>query len=103
MSGQSSSIDFASKRKNAPFWIASTACVLFAIPLVAMQFTTEVNWNGTDFIVWSLLLLVAGSIGILVTSKLPRSKWLGAGVLITLVFVYIWAELAVGIFTNIGS
>ncbi|HKL50315.1 MAG TPA: hypothetical protein VJ908_04025 [Wenzhouxiangellaceae bacterium] len=103
MTGQSSNIEFGSKPNKALIWIASTACVLFAIPLVAMQFTREVNWDGTDFVAWGLLLFVAGGVCLLVTRKLPRSTWLGAGVLIGVLFVYVWAELAVGIFTNIGS
>ena len=32
---------------------------LFLLPLVAMQFTSEVNWDGFDFLVWGAMLLVA--------------------------------------------
>jgi len=103
MTGQSSNIEFGSKPNKALIWIASTACVLFAIPLVAMQFTSEVNWDGADFIAWGLLLFLAGGVCFWATRKLPRSRWLGAGLLIGVLFVYAWAELAVGIFTNIGS
>lgn len=42
-----------------------------------MQFTSEMNWDDTDFIVWSLLLFFAGSVCLLATRKLPHSKWRG--------------------------
>lgn len=103
MTGRSSNIEFSKKRDNALIWIASTACILFTVPLVAMQFTSEVSWDETDFLVWGLLLFVAASVCLLAIRKLPRSKWLGAGMLIGVLFVYVWAELAVGIFTNLGS
>jgi len=103
MTGRSSNIEFSKKRDNALIWIASTACFLFTIPLIAMQFTSEMNWDETDFLVWGLLLSVAASVCLLAARKLPRGKWLGAGVLIGVLFVYVWAELGVGIFTNLGS
>ncbi len=42
-----------------------------------MQFTSEMNWDDTDFIVWGLLLFFAGSVCLLATRKLPHSKWRG--------------------------
>jgi|SRR6056297_536516 len=84
-------------------WILATAIVVFLIPLVAMQFTAEINWSPLDFAVWGTLLTAAGSAFLWASLKLPRSKRLGVGVLIGAVFVYVWAELAVGIFTNLGS
>lgn len=40
--------------------ILIAAGVLLCIPLVAMQFTNEVNWDGFDFIVAGILLLATG-------------------------------------------
>lgn len=103
MSERSSHIQFGRKPDAALIWIASIACVLFTIPLIAMQFTGEVNWGPLDFVVWGALLSAAGSASLWASRNLPRSKWLGAGALVVAIFVYVWAELAVGIFTSLGS
>ena len=71
---------------------------LLAIPLVAMQFTDEVRWSVGDFVVMGLLLLGLGLSIKLVLKKIKstpeRWAYLGAALLI---FLFIWAELAVGI------
>ena len=75
------------------------ALSLLLIPLIAMQFTKEVNWDVFDFIVMGFLLTVFGLlielVLRLVKTTLQRVLFCG-GVLI--IFFLIWAELAVGIF-----
>ena len=77
---------------------------ILLVPLLAMQFTREVDWTALDFVVASVLLLGAGFALELAIGKLPnmrqRLPWLAA---IMLAFVYLWAELAVGIFFHFGS
>jgi hypothetical protein len=83
---------------------------LLCIPLV-LQLTLGTgidgdgfNWTGSDFFVAGLLMFVAGLALEWVIVK-TSSKWKRA-LLVTAVFggfVYIWAEMAVGIFTNWGS
>jgi hypothetical protein len=67
-----------------------------------MQVSNDVSWSGADFILAGLLIY--GSFGsyALLANRLPKHKTLVA-VGIALVFVYIWAELAVGILTNWGN
>ncbi|MBZ9631223.1 hypothetical protein LB465_10575 [Salegentibacter sp. LM13S] len=73
--------------------------MLLLIPLIAMQFSNEVVWTASDFIIMGILLLVTG-LGInLVLRKVSSSKnRLIIGGIVLAVFFVIWAELAVGIF-----
>lgn len=90
-------------RKNVFVWIALATVVILLVPLVAMQFTDAVNWSISDFVVMGSLLFGAGSVGVLVARKAHRKYWLAIGVVIAAVFLYVWSELAVGIFTKLGS
>lgn len=77
------------------------AALLLALPAVAMQFTEEVLWGETDFIVMGILL---GGTGLAVEWLIRRSPSLcyrlGSLVSLLTVFLTIWANLAVGM---IGS
>lgn len=83
--------------------VAGTGAVLL-VPLVAMQFTDQVNWSTSDFVVIGILLLVAG-LAYEVLSRLAKNKdqRFVIGLVVLGVVAYLWAELAVGIFTNWGS
>jgi len=83
---------------------AIVTAALLVIPLVAMQFTAEVNWTGGDFAVMGMLLMATGT-ALVFANRLLRSRALRlvAINLIPFVFVLVWAELAVGVFTNLGS
>ncbi|ARS38942.1 hypothetical protein CA265_04310 [Sphingobacteriaceae bacterium GW460-11-11-14-LB5] len=79
--------------------ILSVIASILAIPLVAMQFTNEVQWDTRDFAVMGTLLLSTGLAIELVFRNLKT------GILRTVILVaillalfLIWAELAVGIF-----
>lgn len=78
--------------------------LILLIPLVAMQLSEEVQWELPDFIVIGVLLFGAGLAYELVAARLHSSNQrFIVGMAILLVVMYVWAELAVGIFTNIGS
>lgn len=73
--------------------------LLLLVPLVAMQFTREVNWTLSDFIIMGGLLYGTGFLCELVLRRVKRPgarALLCAG--IVLILVLIWAELAVGVF-----
>ncbi|MER0440118.1 hypothetical protein [Emticicia sp. W12TSBA100-4] len=79
--------------------ILSAAGFLLLLPLVAMQFTKEVNWTLSDFIVAGVLLFGTGGLIELAMRKINKvgtRVWVILGILIVLFLV--WAELAVGIF-----
>lgn len=84
-------------------WIAIVTGIILSIPLIAMQFTSEVSWDSTDFIVMGSLIFGMGSLFVLTARKIERKYWPFAGIAFFLALLYIWAELAVGIFTNWGS
>ncbi len=79
--------------------IVLTVALLLLIPLIAMQFTEEVNWTLFDFVVMGILLLGTGLMCELV---LRRVKKIGHRIAICgallLALLIIWAELAVGVF-----
>lgn len=73
--------------------------VILAIPLVAMQFTNQVDWKLFDFVIMGILLSITGLAIELVTRKVKSANWrviITLGIL--LVLCLIWVELAVGIF-----
>lgn len=81
------------------FGILFTVGLLLLIPLIAMQFTAEVNWTTFDFVVAGVLLLSTGLIIELVMRKVKtRNYRLGLLAIILIALFLIWAELAVGIF-----
>lgn len=79
--------------------IVFTVTVLLLLPLLAMQFTDEVNWTLFDFVVAAVLLLGTGLSCELVLRKVNKVR-LRIAICMTLLamLIIIWAELAVGIF-----
>jgi hypothetical protein len=89
-------------RLRVVVWVMAVG--LFLLPLVAMQFTAEVAWTGFDFLVWGVMLLVAGGAYELVSRMSPdRHYRLGAGVAIVTGFLVFWANGAVGMIGNEGN
>ncbi|MFW0718823.1 hypothetical protein [Pedobacter sp. N23S346] len=79
--------------------ILITTALILSIPLVAMQFTKEVNWTLSDFVIAAVLLLGTGLAIELVIRyvKTGLSRTILLVVILLLLFLT-WAELAVGIF-----
>lgn len=84
-------------------WIATATGAMLLLPAIASQFTAEVRWSATDFVLMGLLLFSTGSLFVLVARKLPRKHRLVLAALFFVAFLYVCAELAVGVFTNLGS
>ena len=81
------------------FIVILISAILLLIPLIAMQFTDEVNWTLSDFIVAGVLLLCTGIACDFVIRKINNKKFrVAACITILIVFLLVWAELAVGIF-----
>lgn len=82
--------------------IAAATLLILAIPLVAMQFTSAVAWTASDFIIMGAMIFAAGILMDVAFRKAGKyRKVLVSG--IAVIFLWLWAELAVGIFTTWGS
>lgn len=79
--------------------IVGAVALLLLIPLMAMQFTAEVNWTLSDFVVMGILLLTTGFMCEFVLRKVKNRDYrIGLIAAILVGLFLIWAELAVGIF-----
>ena len=73
--------------------------IILLVPFIAMQFTDEVNWKASDFVVGGFLIFGTG-IGCEIVLRLVKKPKSRIVMCLTLLFalLLIWAELAVGIF-----
>lgn len=72
---------------------------LLLLPLVAMRFTGEVNWDGEDFAAAAVLLIGAGVVYELGSRSIRSARHrLLLGAALFAVVSLAWAEGAVGIF-----
>jgi len=86
------------KNKRPIKYIISTVFLLL-IPLIAMQFTNQVNWTPSDFIVAAILLLSTGfAIDFVIKKVLTKKYRITLSAIIIVMLLLVWAELAVGIF-----
>jgi len=94
-------IDFLSQNRIF-IWIALATVFILLIPFTAMQFSNEVSWTLFDFIIAGVLLFGTGALFVFAARR-TRKYRVAIGALFLTALFYVWAELAVGIFTNLGS
>lgn len=88
-------------KKNNVVVLLSIVGMLLFVPLIAMQFTNEVDWDFPDFLIAAILMFVLGFSLINVWRRIKSRNlrvFFSIGVL--LLFLLIWAELAVGLFNS---
>jgi hypothetical protein len=82
----------------------SIPALLLLLPLGAMQFTSEVKWTGSDFVVAAVLF---GSVGLAFELIVRKSNSLayrfGAGLAVITAFLTIWANGAGGMIGSEGN
>jgi hypothetical protein len=79
--------------------ILAIATAILMLPLIAMNFTEEVNWGLFDFLVAGILLFGTGLTLEFIMRKIKSFKYrLLLGTSLFLLLILLWAELAVGIF-----
>ena len=77
------------------------AAALLLVPLAAMQFTNEVDWDGSDFIVMGAILAAScGAFELAMRACGSIAYRAATGIAVVATFLLIWVNLAVGI---IGS
>ncbi len=89
------------RRNPLRWWVWGGAAGLLLLPLIAMQFTREVDWDGADFAVMAVMLAV-------LCGLYELGAWLGGapayragmGMAAGTGFLVVWVNLAVGM---IGS
>ena len=76
---------------------ALAAIAILSVPLIAMQFTPEVNWQAGDFLIFAAMLLALGA-AIELAIRFARSHFTRAAAigLSVMAFVFVWAMLATG-------
>jgi hypothetical protein len=86
------------RRKRVTLILLLCAGILL-VPLIAMQFTTEVDWTLQDFLVAAILLFGAG-IGIELTLGFfkTRASRIIVMMLILIGVLSLWIQLAIGFF-----
>lgn len=78
-------------------WIALATSVILSIPLL-----TNAPWTMSDFVIAGIVLFVFGSIFVLAARKFRKHRLI-VGLIVAFLFLWLWVELAVGLFTNWGS
>jgi VIT1/CCC1 family predicted Fe2+/Mn2+ transporter len=82
--------------------VGTVTLFLLSLPLLAMQFTSEVNWSVFDFLVAGIMLIGFGSLLSFISGRkiysLTTRK--AAIILAIITFLCIWLELAVGVFNT---
>lgn len=78
-----------------------SAVALILAPLIAMQFTDEVNWDETDFLFAAIIFGIVGDLIELAVRVSPNYYYrLGAMFAVLAGFMVVWSNLAVGMIGN---
>ena len=86
------------KTRNLSIILIVVAGILM-IPFIGMQFSNEVNWTSSDFVIMGILLFITGlAINFAISKLKTRKSKIIACAIILGIFLLIWAELAVGVF-----
>lgn len=84
-------------------WAVVVALILL-VPLAAMQFTGEVNWDLFDFIFMGILLFGACLTYELLARKIDKIAYrAAAGIAVVTALLLVWVNVAVGIIADPGN
>ena len=80
-----------------PMWI--TVAILLVVFLASL-FSDHVTWSIYDFLIGGGLILVFTTIEIILCNKMKSQHRLFVVLFVLLVFLILWAEMAVGLFDS---
>ena len=72
--------------------------ILLTIPFLSNIYINDFNWSMVDFIIMGVLIFSCISFISFIRKKFSGIKETLALIIVVLVFILLWAELAVGIF-----
>jgi hypothetical protein len=77
---------------------------LVIVVILILPYLLSAPWTIFDYVVASIFLVGVGYIFDVMTTKMTsQKKKVFAGACTIVVALYVWAELAVGLFTTLGS
>lgn len=78
--------------------IAGITGLILMVPLVATLVTDQVNWGVGDFVIMGALIFVTGILIDWAIRKAPEKYRIALVALALIAFLFIWGQLAVGMF-----
>jgi hypothetical protein len=89
------------QQNRSILWLAMITVTILAIPLVAMQFSSEWDWKPFDFLLAGALIFGSGLAFILIARRMPSRLYrAGLAVAIGTCFLIVWVNGAVGFVGN---
>lgn len=87
------------KRNKDILSLAIAVAAILLVPLVAMQFSDEVAWTLSDFIIAAILLFGTGLVYVLGARRIATTSGrIKLAAVVGAILILVWAELAVGLF-----
>lgn len=84
--------------------VAVVTAAILMVPLIAMQFSEEVDWGAGDFIIMGALLFSTGATYVLISRFLDSVAYrVAVAVAVVAGLLLIWVNLAVGIIGDEGA
>lgn len=84
--------------------VGLVVAAILLIPFIGTQVSAEWDWELFDFVIMGVLLFSIGMLIEFVRQKVKNTTHRAILIIgLVLLCLYIWAELAVGVFTNLGS
>lgn len=84
--------------------IAIVTALILMVPLVAMQFSNEVDWDPGDFIIMGALIFSTGLSYVLISRMSDNVAYRAAvGIAVVAGLLLVWVNLAVGIIGEPGG